>query len=69
VLFLNFISSPSGKLIEHSPGLNPIWLNFQNGTHLGYSIESTYQEIPENFEPLGIAILPGNTGTQNTISG
>lgn len=54
-----YFQASTGKLIEQSLGLNPVWLNFQNGAYFGYSIVPTYQRILENFEPLGITILPG----------
>lgn len=49
----------TGKLIEKTWTIYPIWLNFQNGAYFGYSATPTFQELTEPFEPLGITIRTG----------
>lgn len=49
----------TGKLIERSYILYPIWLNFQSGAFFGYGIIPVYQNLLEPFEPLGVTIAPG----------
>lgn len=49
----------TGKYIEQSLNLWPIWLNFQNGAYFGYSVTPYYQQLTAPFEPLGITIAPG----------
>ncbi len=49
----------TGKLIESQLPFFPVWLNFQNGGYLGYSINPVYQNLTEAFEPLGISFSPG----------
>ena len=49
----------TGRLLESSWMLNPVWLNFQNGAYLGYLIVPTFQYLPEPFRPLGLEIAPG----------
>ncbi len=49
----------SGKLIERTLNLWPIWLNFQNGAQFGYSVLPEYQKLLTAFTPLGLSIRPG----------
>lgn len=49
----------TGTLIERQININPIWFNFQNGGYIGYLVNPTFQRLTENFQPLGILILPG----------
>jgi hypothetical protein len=49
----------TGKMIERTFTVFPIWFNFQNGAYFGYGITPAYQRITEVFEPLGVTILPG----------
>ncbi|MCC6726724.1 MAG: carbohydrate binding family 9 domain-containing protein, partial [Saprospiraceae bacterium] len=49
----------TGKLIERQMWLFPLWLNFQKGGYLGYSLNPVYQNLTEAFEPLGITIAEG----------
>lgn len=49
----------TGRLIERQLWLFPLWLNFQNGGYLGYSVNSVYQRLDQNFAPLGVPIDPG----------
>lgn len=49
----------TGTLIERQLMINPIWFNFQKGGFFGYIVTPVYQRLTENFEPLGITILPG----------
>ena len=49
----------TGKLIERQLPLFPVWLNFQNGGYFGYSVNPTFQQLIEPFDPLGILIATG----------
>jgi len=49
----------TGKLVERTWTVYPVWLNLQSGAYFGYSITPTYQYLTENFEPLGVRILTG----------
>lgn len=49
----------TGKLIERQLPLFPVWLNLQNGGYLGYSVNPTFQQLIEPFDPLGVVIAAG----------
>jgi hypothetical protein len=49
----------TGKLIERQLWFFPIWLNFQNGGYLGYSVNPVFQNLTEPFEPLGVRFAIG----------
>ncbi|GAB2518442.1 carbohydrate binding family 9 domain-containing protein [Spirosoma aerophilum] len=49
----------TGKLIERTWTVYPVWLNLQSGAYFGYSITPTYQQLTEVFEPLGVKIQTG----------
>ena len=49
----------TGKMIERTLYVFPVWLNFQNGAYFGYALIPTYQRLTEAFEPLGVSIQPG----------
>ncbi|MBS1600993.1 MAG: carbohydrate binding family 9 domain-containing protein [Bacteroidetes bacterium] len=49
----------TGKQIERSIIMYPIWLNFQSGAFFGYGIIPVYQNLTDPFVPLGVTILPG----------
>lgn len=53
-------SAATGKLIERQLLLFPLWINFQNGGWLGYSVNPVYQGLTEAFEPLGVHIGTGD---------
>lgn len=50
----------TGKLIERQLLLFPLWINFQKGGWLGYSLNPVYQGLTEPFEPLGVKIAEGD---------
>ncbi|MFZ9981429.1 MAG: carbohydrate binding family 9 domain-containing protein [Cyclobacteriaceae bacterium] len=49
----------TGELIERQLPLFPLWVNFQKGGYLGYSINPVYQRLTESFRPLGVNITAG----------
>ncbi|MEA5141208.1 carbohydrate binding family 9 domain-containing protein [Arcicella rigui] len=49
----------TGRLIERTWTVYPIWLNLQSGAYFGYNITPTYQYLTEDFEPLGVKIKTG----------
>ncbi|MFL5789225.1 MAG: DUF5916 domain-containing protein [Flavisolibacter sp.] len=49
----------TGKFIEKSLYFFPLWLNFQNGAYLGYSINPVYKFLADTFSPLNVKIAPG----------
>ena len=49
----------SGKLIERQLWFFPVWLNFQNGSFFGYSVNPVFQRLTEPFDPLGVQIAEG----------
>lgn len=49
----------TGRLIERTWTIYPVWLNLQNGGFFGYSVNPTYQYLPEAFSPLGVSIPVG----------
>jgi len=50
----------TGELIERQLPLFPLWINFQKGGYLGYSINPVYQRLTESFRPLGVNITAGD---------
>ena len=50
----------TGKLIERQFWFFPLWLNFQKGGFLGYSLNPVYQGLTEVFSPLGVDIGVGD---------
>lgn len=59
-IFPDFYHQAStGKLVERTWTVYPIWLNFQNGAYFGFSVTPTYQYLTEPFEPLGVHIPVG----------
>lgn len=59
-IFPEFYHSVStGKLVERTVTIYPVWLNFQSGAYFGYNIQPTYQNLTEPFEPLGVPIKVG----------
>ncbi|MFI5185389.1 MAG: DUF5916 domain-containing protein [Chitinophagales bacterium] len=50
----------TGKFIERSLYLWPIWLNFQSGAYFGYSITPVFKRLTDPFNPLGLTIKPGD---------
>jgi hypothetical protein len=50
----------TGKLIERTVSVNPIWFNFQNGGYVGYIFNHSFQRLTETFSPLGIDITAGD---------
>ncbi|HEY8659637.1 MAG TPA: DUF5916 domain-containing protein [Hanamia sp.] len=55
----------TGKSIERTFTLFPVWLNFQNGAYFGYAIAPAFQRLTEVFEPLGVSIAPGDYNFTN----
>jgi hypothetical protein len=49
----------TGKSIERTFTVFPLWLNFQNGAYFGYGVAPSYEHLTEVFEPLGVSIAPG----------
>jgi len=54
-----YLQASTGKLIEATLPVWPIWLNFQSGAYLGYAVVPSYQRLFEPFSPLGVTINPG----------
>lgn len=54
-----YFQASTGKYIEQSLYLWPFWLNFQNGSYLGYSITPIMQRLTAPFQPLGVTIAEG----------
>jgi len=54
-----YFQASTGKLIEASLPLWPLWINFQSGAFFGYSVNLNYQHLTEPFQPLGVTIAPG----------
>ncbi|MFN8358241.1 MAG: carbohydrate binding family 9 domain-containing protein [Spirosomataceae bacterium] len=50
----------TGRLIERSVGLNPIWFMLQSGGFVGYITTPTYQYLVDDFLPLGVKIAKGD---------
>ena len=55
----------TGKSIERTFTVFPVWLNFQSGAYFGYGVEPAYQRLTETFEPLGVSIVPGEYNFTN----
>lgn len=49
----------TGKSIERTFTLFPVWFNFQNGAYFGYGVVPAFQLLTEVFQPLGVSIQPG----------
>ncbi len=50
----------TGRSIERSFSMWPIWINFQSGAYFGFAITPVFQSLTTSFEPLGVVIAPGN---------
>jgi hypothetical protein len=50
----------TGKSIERTFTVFPVWLNFQSGAYFGYAVAPAYQRLTEPFQPLGVTIAPGS---------
>lgn len=50
----------TGKMIERTFTVFPIWFNFQNGAYFGYALNPSYQRLTEAFTPLGVPIQAGS---------
>lgn len=50
----------TGKSIERTFTVFPMWLNFQSGAYFGYGITPAFQRLTESFEPLGVNIATGD---------
>jgi hypothetical protein len=57
--YLVYHQASTGRRIEQTIQLNPVWFNFQNGGAFGYFFFDNYQRLDSRFEPLGIQIAPG----------
>lgn len=58
----------TGKLIERSIMLNPIWFMLQSGGFIGYVITPTFQYLDSPFVPLGVSIGEGKYNyTRHTL--
>jgi hypothetical protein len=49
----------TGILTERSIGISPFWFLLQSGGFIGHLYTPTYQNLTENFSPLGITISKG----------
>jgi hypothetical protein len=49
----------TGKLIESSVAIYPVWFLLHSGGFFGYAFTPTYQYLTSTFSPLGIDIIPG----------
>jgi hypothetical protein len=49
----------TGKLIERTFTVFPVWLNFQSGAYFGYGIVPSFERLTQIFDPLGVNIAPG----------
>jgi len=49
----------TGKLIESSIYVFPLWLNFKSGAYLGYGFIPVYQFLVVPFQPLDVTIAAG----------
>ena len=59
VLVEYYHQASTGKLIENSIAINPIWFMLQTGGYLGYIYTPTFQYLTESFSPLGVTIKAG----------
>lgn len=55
-----YYSASTRKLVERDLLLFPVWFNFQSGAYFGYSVNPAFQRLTESFQPLGVAIKPGD---------
>jgi hypothetical protein len=55
----------TGKSIERTFTLFPVWFNFQNGAYFGYAVVPAFQRLTEPFSPLGVTIAPGSYNFTN----
>jgi hypothetical protein len=49
----------TGKLIESTIAIYPVWFLLHSGGFFGYSLTPTYQYLTDVFTPLGVTISPG----------
>lgn len=53
-------SLKTGKLVEQRLLGSPFWLDLQNGGTIGTYFETSFQNLEEPFNPVGILISPGS---------
>lgn len=46
----------TGKWLERQLMVFPLWINFQSGAYIGYTVNRTFQRLIEPFQPLGVTI-------------
>ena len=55
-----YLQASTGKFIELDIPWWPLWINFQSGAFLGYSVAPSILHLTNTFEPLGVVIAPGD---------
>jgi hypothetical protein len=54
-----YVQASTGKLIESTWIVYPVWFNFKSGAYFGYGFIPTYQNLTAPFVPLGVTIGEG----------
>ncbi len=60
-------TASTGQWVEREVKLYPLWLDFQSGAYMGYSLSNTDQNLLNPFQPLGITIQPGTYQYQRQL--
>ena len=55
----------TGKVVERTLTVFPVWLNFQDGAYFGYAVIPSYERLTETFSPLGVNIQTGEYNFTN----
>jgi len=54
-----YVQASTGKLIQTSWYIFPVWFNLKSGAYAGYGFIPNYQNLTAPFQPLGITIATG----------
>jgi hypothetical protein len=55
-----YYTASTGRFAEMDLTFVPVWLNFKSGAFFGYGVTPVRQNLTTVFQPLGVAIGPGN---------
>lgn len=54
-----YVQASTGKLIQASYYIFPVWFNLKSGAYLGYGFAPSYEHLTDSFRPLDITITAG----------
>jgi hypothetical protein len=54
-----YVQASTGKLVQASYYIFPVWFNLKSGAYLGYGFAPSYEHLTDSFRPLDITIAAG----------